>query len=650
MGYLFNSDAGVSWEIVKTPQGLQETIRELRDVNCFAWDVETNKLNPWSGPIVVGHAFAWRRPNAQLRSVYLPMRHCAEEMLFNFTTQLAPEMVNSAVKPLLEGPALKIGHNLNFDVHAAYADGIRVAGPVHDTLVAAKLMDENQYSYKLHLCLERQGVPHQKDWKDFIKPDLEAAAKRLRVKKSELLNEHGYSLVSVDRLGWYAVQDAAYELRLGEHQSAYNSRWAALWEMEMKLFFVCVDMARVGVPVDKQSLIDLSNEQQAEMDAMAPRIWRLAGEEFEITNDNQIRKILFQKMELPSQGKTERSDLERVDDDALWSLETKHGSEIAGLLRKYNDSQKVVSTYTKAIVARADTHGILHSEIDQSGAKTGRVSSRNPNLQNIPTRTELGRRVRRAFIARPGMLRYCLDYSQAELRVLAHLTQDPILLKVYRQGLDAHSITAKEVFGTDQKVNGTDMRRIAKILNFGVSFGMTDVGLMKNVNKDLPPGQAPVDEARARQFLENFYRKYIGVDRYRQSLWKDARRAGEFVNLFGRPRRLPDIVSPRRGDRSRAERQAISTMVQGSAADMVKHSMVACWEYLRSQQDCEANMVMMIHDDIQYDMAAEGSAKTVRELKRLMEHTCQHKMSVPIKVDCEYFTDNWANKKKLELF
>jgi DNA polymerase-1 len=271
-----------------------------------------------------------------------------------------------------------------------------------------------------------------------------------------------------------------------------------------------------------------------------------------------------------------------------------------------------------------------------------------PNLQNIPIRTELGRRVRKAFVTRPGMLRYCLDYSQAELRVLAHLSQDPLLMKVYHQGLDVHRNTAVEAFGTADKVNGIDMRGVAKTLNFGIPFCITEMGVQRNINKTLPDGVDEIDANKAREYLDSWYAKYQGVDRYRRGLWyQTAQSRGLFWNLFGRPRRVPDICSAEDWKRRAAERKIISSAVQGGAADMVKHSMLACWQYLKSQTDCEAQMVLMIHDDLQFDMAPEGSAKVIRELKGIMESTCQHKLSVPIKVDMAYFTDHWGNKQEM---
>ena len=812
MAYSFQHDPEVSWEILTNMEQVEQAVRELADARWYAWDVETNSTSPFAkNSHVIGHAFAWRQASGKIRSVYMPMRHKSALALFQDVKQLDATQTIHAVKPILEGSTLKAGHNLNFDVHMAYQDGIKVAPAVHDTLVAARLINETRKPgrYKLHCVLEDDHILHQRGWKDYIKPDLLAQAKQFRMKLRELQTTHGYELIAVDRLGLYACQDAVYEYRLAEFQFPLVAQWSDIWQMEMRLFWVCIDMARVGVPIDPNVLHMLEHEQKSIMNELMPKIWMQAGEEFAIT-DNSLRRIFFDKFGIEPKGQT-KSGVNRMDDDVLWSIEKSEPriAEFAKLVRSYRAAEKVVTTYTHGITAHADEHNIVHSEIDQGGAKTGRVSSRRPNLQNQPARTALGRRVREAFITRPNMLRYCLDYclvgdtevitelgplqirdaihinskvlscsstgefgfkeiersakigkkivnelvldgdievlctadhewmrfdgvlvktsdlrmgdrlrrvyqgdtgnypswwwrakpehcvqkcnfrgssyevtevrlaeermvyhltiadwhtfvlanglvsgnSQIELRVLAHLSQDEIMLNVYHNDLDIHSATAREVFGTDGIQDGIDMRHTSKILNFGIPFGVTELGIQRNINKGLPDGQEPFTEASAKKALDGFYEKYRSIDTYRRSLWKRTEQNdGEFWNMFGRPRRISGLDDSRHWIRSRARRQTISSMIQGTAADLVKYSMVAVWDYLRSQTECEAYMVMMIHDDLQFDMAYDGSAKVIREVRRLMEQTCQDRMSVPIRVDVEYFTDNWANKKKLEGF
>lgn len=655
MSYAFTSDPEVSWEVVKTAQGLESAVRELDDAKVIGWDVETSGKAPWKGARIIGHAFAHRRPNGQLRSVYLPIRHESYAGLLDIVEQLDPEPVTQAVKPVLEkSGSLKVGHNLSFDVMFGHADGIDVAGPVHDTLIMARLIDENQMNYQLHHVLERCRIKHQRGWKTLIDPDIRAQMKAFKMRKKDLLGKFGYKYITVDRCGLYAVQDAAYELRLGEWQQPYAGQWGEVWQMEMELLWAGVDMTEIGVPIDRQHLSDLAAEQQALMDQLAVQIWTRTGEQFDLTNDAETRRVLFGKMGYPSQGKTKggRSNerVDRVDEDALWSLEKHHGSEVAGLIRQYNSAEKVVSTYTHNMIELADDQGVLHGQFNQNKARTGRASMSDPNLQNIPTRTELGRRVKAAFVARPGKIRYCVDYSQIELRVLAHLSQDPLLLKVYHQGLDVHRNTAVEAFGTADKVDGIDMRRVAKILNFGIPFGITEMGVMRNINKDLPDGVPEIDEDRANGYLAAWFGKYAGVNNWRSQVWHQARlNDGLFWNLFGRPRRVPKINSSQNWEVEAARRQIVSTLVQGGAAGIVKRSMVRCYQYLKLQSDCDAQMVLMVHDDLQFDMEPPGSAKVLREVKGIMESTCQAMLSVPVVADVEYFTTNWAEKKEMRV-
>ena len=660
--YSFVHDPEVDHRTVYDSDQFETLMRELSAQKSFTWDVEGDGVDPFKGRRIIGHGFAWRRENGQLAAFYVPTRHESLMGLLPPRQQLDADMVTAAVKPVLENQSgMKCGHYLHTDVMLAWADGIQVSGPLHDTLTASKLINENLYGYKLTDCLRTFRIKHDPDWKKSINPDIEQQSKHLFGTKGikKVVQAYGYKYCDTDLMGTYACQDVVYEQRLAEYQVPFNQRWWDTWQLEMELFWCAVDMRKTGVPVVPQVLQDLAEEQQERMRDLQTFIWKLAAEEFDVGNDNELRRILFEKLGYPSHAKTKGqwvdgekvNQRDKVDDDALWWLEKFHGCQLAKYQREWNKASKIVSTYTLPIIDMCDPHNILHTEFDPGGAKTGRFSSREPNLQNIPIRTPLGRRIREAFVTRPGMIRYCLDYSQIELRVLAHLSQDPLLLKVYREGGDVHRTTAMEVFGSDQKVDGIDMRRLAKILNFGIPFGITEIGVQRNLNKDLPEGQAAIDEERATWALNGWYHKYAGVDAWRKSIWYQfAQNGGEGWNMFGRPRRVEDIMSDKAWKRSRAEREITSTMAQGGAADLIKRSMLRTWQYLKAQQDCEAYMVLMIHDDLQFDMVPDGSAKVIRECKRIMESTCQDVMSVPIKVDAEYFTDNWKNKREMEAF
>jgi len=646
--------SGIDWTVCRTVEQLEPLAREVADQSVFGWDVETSGRSPWAGRRIIGHSFAWRRPNGQLAAFYAPCRHRSCGMsLFDDLTQIEPETLSEMLRPALEGPAVKRGHNISFDIQFAETDGINVAPPVFDTMLAYRVYNENLRSYRLGQCLLYTEVPHQHGWKNSVEDELKRVARFLKMKISVLKDQHGHEYVPIDIEGRYGCQDAAYEFMLGDFLEARNF-WPETTQLEMDLLWCCLDIEKIGVPLDTGALEELREFCRQEMQDLSPQIWTLAGEEFKITNDNDLRRILFSKLNYPvikeTKGGARGNKQPSVDDDSLWALETRHGCQLAALVRRYNSHDKIYSTYSTSIVDLTDAHDILHGEVRQFGARTGRVAMARPNLQNIPTRTPLGRKVKAAFRARQGMIRYCLDYSQLELRVLAHLSQDPTLLRIYREGLDAHKTTAIEAFGTAEKINGVDMRRVAKILNFGVSFGMTEVGLMGNINKDLPEGMPPITEEQAKEFLTSFYRQYSGVVRYRDRLFYDIRNQGcQFANMFGRPRRLPALNHKSNTVRRRAERQAISTMVQGSAAGLVKRCMLATWQYLQAQTHCEAYMVLMVHDDLQFDMAPDGSARTVREVHRIMESTCQNKFSVPIKSDVEWFTTNWNEKKGMTL-
>lgn len=672
-GHIFNQD--VDWKIIQTGEAFEQAVREIADQKFYGWDTEGTGVRPFNGSKIIGHSFAWRQSNKRMKAVYFPTRHESDKLglsLFNTESNLEPEMVTAALKPILENPSTtKAAHHARHDIHMARVDGIKADGRFVDTVIACKLIDENWHNYKLETCLGQAKLPHDPNWKADMAAEIERVAKLMKQGPKQHKNEHGYKYAGIDVCGRYACQDAAYELRLAEWAlPRVKKHWPDIWEMESELLWVVTDMERKGVPIDPDKLRQLSDLAYAEQARWAPKVFGAAGFEFGLGNDNEVRQALFTDLGFPVLAKT-RGEQPAVNDDVLWKLELGIGVEedqqervrsVIAPLREWRDYQKIKTTYTLGLIELADANNILHTELDQGGAKTGRMSSRNPNLHNIPVRTELGRRVREAFPARPGMVRYCLDYSQVELRVLAHLTRDPLLLTIYREGLDAHATTAQEAFGTSGKVGGVDMRKIAKILNFGTSFCMTEVGLMSNVNKDLPEGVDWITEEKAKDFQAKFYRRYSSITRYRQYLWRcvEAHPHHYFENLLKRPRRMGagfDYNAPRWARRA-AERKTIASMVQGSAADLIKFSMVAVHKYLRFQQDCESDMVMMVHDDLQFDMMPAGSAKVIREVKRLMETTGVEALkrvsgvdfAVPMVVDLEYFAapdGHWGKKHKM---
>lgn len=649
----FDLDKAVDWEIVQTGERLEHVARELADAKVFGWDTETSGLSIWKGARIIGHSFAWRPPQGKMRACYIPIRHVKTSALDLFDTgqQLPVEAVNAALRPALEGGATKIGHHIRYDMHMAFADGLEATAPAVDTVIACKLINENHPDYRLRACVSRARISHDPEWKNALKGEIAEKARAMGDAPKAWLNKYGYQYLSIPSCGRYAAQDAIYTLKLGEWALPQQQRWAAIWEMEMRLLFVILRMERVGVPVDADRLLAIGQAERANMVDYAARIFGMIGKEIDLGNDRQVRKLLFDELGYQPVAFTDHG-APQIDDDSLYHLE-RAGCEVATWIRKWNRSEKIVTTYTEGIVGLCDQHGLLHGELDQGGARTGRTSMKKPNLQNIPVRTELGRKIREAFLARRGKIRVCIDYSQVEFRVLGHLTQDPLILKIYREGLDAHRMTAIEAFGTADKVGGIDMRRVGKIVNFGVSFGMTEFGLMAFANKDLPEGIPAIGEDQAKDFLRKFYTRYASIDTFRKALFRHIETAPghEFRNLFGRPRRMGagfDRKAPNAVRRAE-ERAAMSTIVSGTAADMVKHAMVAVDEYLRAQTDCaEADMVLMVHDDLQFDLSIDGSAKTIRELKRLMEQTCQAKFTVPILTDVEWFSTNWAEKNKMK--
>lgn len=383
-GHVFDRD--VDWSIVQTGEGLEQSARELVDQSVFCWDTEGSGLSTWRGARSIGHSFAWRQASGRIKAVYFPIRHEGGRLglsLFDDETNLDPEVVSEAIRPALEGSARKIAHNAKFDIHMGWADGIDARYPFVDTIIACKLIDENWRSYSLEACLATARIPHEKTWKATMAGEIARVAKQMREGTRAHLNAHGYEYASIRVTGRYACQDAAYELLLAEWAvPQVESQWPHIWAMECDLLWAIVAMERAGVPIDADRLRALSDQAIADQAHLAPQVWGAAGFEFDLGNDNEVRRALYDRLTFPVLQKT-RNDLPQVNDDTLWKLELGIGVEsqqqdlvrqVVAPLRQWKDFQKIKTTYTLGLIDLADDHGILHAQFDQGGARTGRMS------------------------------------------------------------------------------------------------------------------------------------------------------------------------------------------------------------------------------------------------------------------------------------
>jgi DNA polymerase-1 len=379
-------------------------------------------------------------------------------------------------------------------------------------------------------------------------------------------------------------------------------------------------MEHAGVKIDRSALAEMSSRLEREIDAKAKEIYQLAGIEFNIGSPKQLGDVLFNTLNLPKPVKYGKGKTISTAVDVLEGLAESH--DVPRMVLEYRQLTKLKSTYVDALPALLNpASGRLHTTFGQTGTATGRLSSANPNLQNIPIRTELGREIRAAFTAEPGNVLLAADYSQIELRLLAHFSKDPLLVEAYRRGDDIHTLTASQVFGVPPLMVTPDHRRQAKVVNFGIVYGLSAFGLSQNLG--IEPGEA-------KQFINAYFERYGGVRAFIDRTLEEARREGKVKTLFGRVRPIPDINSKNANLRGFAERTAVNTPLQGTAADLIKIAMIRIDAALR-ERGLKSRMTLQVHDELVFEVP-EAEIEAMRTLVReQMERV--HPLSVPLLVE-----------------
>jgi len=402
--------------------------------------------------------------------------------------------------------------------------------------------------------------------------------------------------------------------------------------IDLPLAPVLAEMEAYGVRVDPEALAAMSASMEGEIRTLESRIWELAGVEFNINSPQQLAEILFDKMNL--QPPARRGKARSTAAEVLEVLALTH--ELPKKVLEYRELTKLKSTYVDALprLIHADT-GRLHTRFSQTGTATGRLSSYEPNLQNIPVRTELGRQIRAAFAAAPGMTLLSADYSQIELRILAHLSGDSVLTDAFRHGEDIHARTAQEVFGVGPLAQTAEHRRVAKVINFGIIYGLSAFGLAQ---------QLGTDTSEAAKFIAAYFAKYKGVKAFLEGTVEEVRKKGYTTTLFGRTRPIPEINSPQINLRNFAERTALNTPIQGTAADLIKLAMIEIAKRLPKEK-FRAKMILQVHDELLFEAPPGEMSRLNVLVKECMEEV--HKLSVPIKVDLKA-GPNWRDMKEMK--
>ncbi len=486
---------------------------------------------------------------------------------------------------VLADPAVpKAIHDYKTAMHVFEEQGIEVRGVAHDSMLYSYLLDPTYSSHRL--------------------PDV--ALRRFNLKLGGTLPE------SADITGRLATT-----LR----RDVENAGLLKLYEeIDLPLVPVLQRMEQAGVKIDRKNLGEMSSRLEREIDIKAREIYEKAGFEFNISSPKQLGDVLFNKMGLPAPVKYGKGKTTSTAVDILEKLALEH--DVPRLVLEYRQLTKLKSTYVDALPALLSAaSGRLHTTFAQTGTATGRLSSANPNLQNIPIRTELGREIRAAFTADPGNVLLAADYSQIELRLLAHFSKDPLLVEAYRRGDDIHTLTASQVFGVPPLMVTADHRRQAKVVNFGIVYGLSAFGLSQNLG--IEPGEA-------KRFIEAYFEKYSGVRKFIDDTLAEARREQKVKTLFGRIRPIPDINSKNFNFRGFAERTAVNTPLQGTAADLIKIAMIRIDEALR-ERDLKSRMTLQVHDELVFEVP-EAEVDIMKSLVReYMEKV--HPLSVPLQVD-----------------
>jgi DNA polymerase-1 len=400
--------------------------------------------------------------------------------------------------------------------------------------------------------------------------------------------------------------------------------------MDLPLVPVLLRMEQAGVRIDSTVLGEMSTRLAVDMDNLAERIYADSGHRFNINSPKQLGDILFNKMLLPKPMKYGKGKVVSTAQDVLEELAEHH--TVPALVLEYRQLAKLKSTYVDSLPQLTDVHGRVHTTFNQVGTATGRLSSTNPNLQNIPVRTALGREIRAAFIPAPGNVLMSADYSQIELRLMAHFSQDPLLLDAYRTGKDIHTLTASEVFGVDAATMDKETRARAKAVNFGIVYGISPFGLAAQLN---------IDQKTAKTYIETYFDRYKGVQRFIEETLDTVRREQSVKTYFGRVRPIPDIQSRNPNMRGFAERTAINTPLQGTAADLIKLAMLKIDQLIRDRR-LKSQMTLQVHDELLFDVVPEESEELQELVKREMEHVAE--FSIPIVAEVG-IGQNWRDIK-----
>ncbi len=592
----YQANTSRNYETILTNDALDRWLAKLGAADLVCFDTETTSLDPMTAKIV-GMSFSVEAGSA----AYLPLKHDyfdAPEQL-NFAETLAK------IKPILENPAIKkVGQNFKYDQHVLANHGILLKGIAHDTLLQSYVFE----SHKTH------GMD------DLAMRHLDLKTITFQEVAGKGAKQVTFNQVTVEVAAEYAAEDADITLQL--HQAMYpqiaaDAKLDYIYShIEMPSSNVLFSIERNGVLIDRDMLNIQSNEIGMKLVALENKAYELAGQPFNLASPKQLQEILFGKLGIKPTKKTP-SGAPSTDEDVLQELALDY--PLPKVLLEYRGLAKLKSTYTDKLPRMINpATGRVHTSYNQAVAITGRLASSDPNLQNIPVRSAEGRRIREAFIAPAGSHIVSADYSQIELRIMAHLSQDEGMLQAFANNEDIHRATAAEVFGVEREAVDSEQRRYAKVINFGLIYGMSAFGLAQNLN---------IERSAAANYIERYFSRYPGVRKYMENTREIAKQKGYVETYFGRRLWVPEINSANGMKRAGAERAAINAPMQGTAADLIKLAMIAVDQWLRDEK-LSSKLIMQVHDELVLEVPDNELELVKTQLPLLMQHVA--KLDVPL--------------------
>lgn len=613
------------YKIIESEKDFNKFLAELKKQKHFSFDTETTGFDPITSDLL-GVSFSWKEGEAY----YLVVKseklktESGKVDLFNYN-EVKSEKLKGEIHPWLEKLKAvfederikKCAHNMKFDMRVMKNAGVNVSGIDFDTMIASYLLNSGSRQHNLDV-LTFSELGFEKISTD----DLLGRGKEKRT----------FTELETEKLGIYSCEDADFTNRLYIKLSRAikkNNFSGLLNNIELPLIGILAEMEENGIALDSEFLKKLSKETHKKLDSIQKKIWDQAGEHFNINSTKQLKVILFEKLAISTFGVAKIKTGFSTSADELAKLKDAH--KIIPLIQEYRELNKLLTTYidTLPLLVNAKT-GRIHTSYNQAVAATGRLSSTDPNLQNIPVRTELGRSIRRAFVSGDKRVLVALDYSQVELRIAAHLSGDTKMIAAFKAGLDIHTSTAAEMNDVEIKDVSPEMRREAKAVNFGILYGQGAHGLSQT---------ADIPYARAKEFIDQYFSVYKNIRKYLDKTIEQARIDGYVETIFGRKRMLPEINSSMAMVRKGAERMAINTPIQGTAADMIKKAMVDVHEYISEKYKREeVKMLLQVHDELLFEVDDKLADKFVVEIKKIMEDVI--KLKVPLVVESKV-GKNW---------